>query len=84
MLMLDQIDAIERHLFQYEVQKAAELLADTVGHLEATADGLAAEKMPTFNSILELLNLGMQNNDYLFVADVLRFELKPFLRNSYS
>ena len=84
MEMLDQIDAVERHLFQYEIAKAGKLLTDTVTHLAAVSAGLPAEKTKTFNAILEYLNLGMQNGDYLFVADVLHYELKPFLRQSLS
>ena len=84
MQMLDQIDAVERHLFRYEIAKAGALLADTVSHLASVASGLPADKTRTFNAILEYLNLGMQNNDYLFVADVLHYELKPFLRQSLS
>ncbi len=84
MEMLDKIDAVERHLFQYEIAKAGKLLTDTVTHLAALSAGLAAEKTKTFNAILEYLNLGMQNGDYLFVADVLHYELKPFLRQSLS
>ena len=84
MEMLDQIDAVERHLFQYEIAKAGKLLSDTVTHLAAVSAGLLAEKTKTFNAILEYLNLGMQNGDYLFVADVLHYELKPFLRQSLS
>ena len=84
MEMLDQIDAVERHLFQYEIAKAGKLLTDTVPHLAAVSAGLSAEKTKTFNAILEYLNLGMQNGDYLFVADVLHYELKPFLRQSLS
>lgn len=84
MEMLDQIDAVERHMFQYEIAKAGKLLTDTVTHLAALSAGLPAEKTKTFNAILEYLNLGMQNGDYLFVADVLHYELKPFLRQSLS
>ena len=84
MEMLDQIDAVERHLFQYEIAKAGKLLSDTVKHLAAVSAGLPVEKTKTFNAILEYLNLGMQNGDYLFVADVLHYELKPFLRQSLS
>ena len=84
MEMLDQIDAVERHLFQYEIAKAGKLLTDTVTHLAALSAGLPAEKTKTFNAVLEYLNLGMQNGDYLFVADVLHYELKPFLRQSLS
>ena len=84
MEMLDQIDAMERHLFRYEIGKAGKLLTDTVTHLAAVSVGLPVEKTKTFNAILEYLNLGMQNGDYLFVADVLHYELKPFLRQSLS
>ena len=53
MEMLDQIDAVERHLFQYEIAKAGKLLSDTVTHLAAVSAGLPAEKTKTFNAILE-------------------------------
>ena len=84
MEMFDQIDAIERHLFSYEIAKAGKALSDTVTHLAAIAPGLPVDKAKTFNAILEYLNLGMQNGDYLFAADVLHYELKPFLRQSLS
>ncbi len=61
MEMFDQIDAIERHLFQYEIAKAGVLLTDTVTHLAAVASGMPLDKTKTFNAILEYLNLGMHN-----------------------
>ncbi len=47
MEMFDQIDAIERHLFQYEIAKAGVLLTDTVTHLAAVASGMPLDKTKT-------------------------------------
>ena len=66
MEMLDQIDAVERHLFQYEIAKAGKLLSDTVTHLAAVSSGLPVEKTKTFNAILEYLNLGMQRRMFQY------------------
>ena len=39
------------------------------------------EKNNVFNTILENINISIQNKDYLLVSDILKFQLKDFIEN---
>ena len=84
MELYDNIDAIEKHLFRYEIKEAATLLAETTGHLAGLLQGWPANGIKELQSVLGVIMTGMENSDYLLVADVLHFELKPMLRRSMA
>ena len=39
------------------------------------------EKINGFNTILENINISIQNKDYQLVSDILKFQLKDFIEN---
>ena len=39
------------------------------------------DKINVFNTILENINISIQNKDYLLVSDILKFQLKDFIEN---
>ena len=84
MELYDNIDAIERHLFRYQIKEAGAKLAETTGHLAELLAGWPPDGIRDLQEVLGVIMNGMQNGDYLLVADVLHFELKPLLRRSMA
>ena len=84
MELYDNLDAIEQHLFRYQIKEAGALLAETTGHLVELLAGWPPAGIKDLQEVLGVIMNGMQNADYLLVADVLHFELKPLLRRSMA
>lgn len=84
MELYDNLDAIEQHLFRYQIKEAGALLAETTGHLAGLLEGWPPAGIKDLQEVLGVIMNGMQNADYLLVADVLHFELKPLLRRSMA
>lgn len=84
MELYDNIEAVERCLFRYEIKEAGTLLADMIGHVAGLVDGWPADRMVELQTALRLVTVAMENADYQLVADVLHFELKPLLRRTLA
>ncbi|MBV5337856.1 MAG: hypothetical protein J0653_08040 [Deltaproteobacteria bacterium] len=84
MELYDNIDAIEKHLLRYQIKEAGAMLANTTGHLAGLLAGWPAEGIQDLQNVLSAIMTGMENSDYLLVADLLHFELKPLLRRSLA
>ena len=80
----DTMENIQEKIFSYNVQEAGNLLADLVEQLSALLPGLEKAKLDVLDEILTYVNTGMQNKDYLLVADFLRYELEPFIRSNLN
>ena len=84
MELFDNIEAIEQHLFRYHIKEAGNLLAETTGHIAGLLQGWPPAGIQELQNVLGVIMNGMENADYLLVADVLHFELKPLLRRSLA
>ena len=84
MELYDNIDAVERKLFAFEIKDAGNLLTNMIEHLTSLVEGWPVDRIRSLQEVLELAAAAMENGDYLLVADVLHFELKPFLRRSLA
>ena len=84
MELYDNLDNIEQRLFRYEIKEAATKLAETTGHIAGLLQGWPAAGIQELQNVLGVIMNGMENADYLLVADVLHFELKPLLRRSLT
>ena len=84
MELYDNIEAIERRLFCYEIKEAGNLLTGMIKHLVGLIEGWPADRMAELQTVLRLVTVAMENADYQLVADVLHFELKPLLRRTLA
>ena len=84
MELYENIDAIEQHLFRYHIKDASALIAETTGHITGLLQGWPPSGIKELQNVLGIMMSGMENADYLLVADVLHFELKPLLRRSLA
>ena len=73
------IDSMQQHLFQEKLHEFSNCYAQLPSLCESVFPKLATAYHPQFNQILLALLQAYGNKDYLLVADLLEFELKPCL-----
>ncbi len=73
------IDAIQQHLFNDHLCEFSNYFAELPNLCEKIFPELASAYHSQFNQILLALLQAYENKDYLLVADLLEFELKPCL-----
>lgn len=74
-----QIDKLQGDLFAYRIDQVASLMINLVESLTAWVMGLTADEQAALNQVLSALLTSYEKKDYLLVADLLEFELKPLL-----
>ena len=84
MELYDNLDAIEQHLFRYQIKEAGTLLTAATDHFAGLIKGWPASGIKELENVLGIIMNGMENADYLLVADVLHFELKPLIRRTLA
>lgn len=75
-----QIDKIIEDIFAYKVNIIMPNIVDFLEKLNATFQNLEKENQIVFKEIIQYLHMGLSNKDYLMVADILNYELKPFFK----
>lgn len=77
------MDTLQRDIFAYKTDNIpAQLSAMMTAILEAPAfDINDMQKIRDFNLLLQLSLQALQNQDYLLLADLIEFRIKPFLYN---
>lgn len=80
----ETMEAIEEHLFRYEVRQATAQLPDLIDALASLAAGMSEAQLSRLNAILTSINEALANQDYVLMADILRFELRPLLQRTLS
>ncbi len=78
--MIDIIDRLQEDIFKYEMQGVNTEISSLIGGITRLMAGITHSQTATLNEILKYITTGMQNQDYLLVADILEYELKPFIK----
>jgi hypothetical protein len=84
MIIIETIDAIQEKIFQYDVKETGSMLAGLIEQLSSLLPGLEEQRITDLNDILSTMMAALQNADYLLVADLLKYELEPYVRRSLS
>jgi len=75
--MWEALHEVQQALFQYDIPRAARNLVaiiDTLTEYESRLEPVSREEL---REVLMTLNLALQNQDYLLVADLLEYRIKP-------
>ncbi len=75
------INHLQTLVFNREMAALNPALTDFINELSTLLPAFKEEQVQTFNEILSLLNIAISNQDYLLMADLLEYEMKPFLIN---
>jgi hypothetical protein len=81
MSILSRIDAIETDIFKYEVSRTADELVSIFSDVLDTGAVSASDTVALvkFNSFMGECLGAMQSKDYLLLADLLEYRLKPMM-----
>lgn len=78
------IDSVEEAVFDFEVSKIGQNFGQLVEQLMPLMAGLDETRLLEVNQVLAAMLSAMENKDYLYLADLLHFELRPFLNRVLS
>lgn len=78
------INYLQTFIFSRDVVALNTALPGFIDELGTLLLALKEEQVQTLNEILSLLNIAFSNQDYLLMADLLEYEMKPFLMNMLS
>jgi len=79
--ILTDIDNIQEYIFSLNKEAMTKGIHSLIDQITIILLQLNQENMNTLVAILKKINLGFENDDYLLIADILEFELKPFLKD---
>lgn len=76
MNVLDEIGRIRKDVFSGRGEECIPLVLKVA---ETAEKMILPEDRSNFNEVLNLINISLMNKDYLLLADVLKFEIKPLI-----
>ncbi|MCT4605051.1 MAG: hypothetical protein N4A64_02955 [Marinisporobacter sp.] len=81
-MIIKQIDDMQGCIFKHDIKNMPNrMLALTNEMSQLLKQNIPAKYMNTLLEVLEYIHMAMENKDYLLVADLLEFELKPLFKN---
>ena len=77
--IVEKIDHTIELIFDCKFQEVITNTIDIIEYIENNNVFLNKENDETWKQIIEYISVGLQNKDYLFIADLLKHELKHLL-----
>jgi hypothetical protein len=78
-VLLTMIEDIQNNIFSYTLDPLSQQMLGLVETLTSGVIGLAVQNQIQLNAVLNALLDSYGKKDYLLIADLLEFELKPLL-----
>lgn len=75
-----EIDKIIELIYECNFNKVIKNTLEIVENVEKKLKFCLEENEKIWKQIMQYLLLGLENKDYLVVADILKYELKPILK----
>ena len=77
--LLTSIEEIQNAIFAYEIERFTNQFVELTDLLIAGMQGLSAQDQTVLNPVLNAILTSYEQKDYLLLADLLEYELKPLL-----
>ena len=77
--ILKQVEKIEEKIFNYNFNAVQTNINKVIESIYPYIDDINENRRNTINQVLNYINIALENSDYLFLADVLRYELVPWI-----
>ena len=79
----NMIDKIRNNIFDYNIKEVFNNIDFLIHEISnyVNLEIIPEDKINVFNTILQNINLSIQNKDYLLLSDILKFQLKDFVEN---
>lgn len=79
--LASQIEDLRNSLFLSEMKDFNEILVKCLDIIDAKSKKMDNKQKQVFNEAMKNLSFAMQDNDYLLVTDILKFEILPCLED---
>ena len=73
------VEKVQEAVFSYEFVAVGQEFSDGIGLLAELANNLTEKNLDIFNEIIAMALEAQQGQDYLLLADILEYKLKPFV-----
>ena len=80
--LLECFDRTQDDIFAGRFKQADEGVVEAIELLAVAAESIPPARLPDFNKIMLNIIDAREKNDYLLLADLLEYKLKPFLTNA--
>lgn len=81
--ILQLIEEVQQDIFRFHIPVAMQKVAEIIDHLMLLANRLENSTLLQLMGIITHMNQALGNKDYLLLADLLQYELKPFIEPLY-
>lgn len=75
------VKEIREKIFDYEIDDLPKYIIEVFEKLQHIEKNFNDEEKKVFHDIIEYIQLGLENKDFLVVADILFYELIVFIEN---
>ncbi|MCT4605039.1 MAG: hypothetical protein N4A64_02895 [Marinisporobacter sp.] len=79
MNLIKNIEKIQEYIFMYDLEKIQKEIIQFTNDFSFFLRNISSKDINVFMEIFEYINIAIKNKDYLLIADLLEFELKPLL-----
>lgn len=79
MSMFQEVKNIQEYIFEYDINKVKVSLQRLIEKLMFLFKEADKKEVEFLNEVLSYMNIALENNDYLLLADLLEYEFVPFI-----
>lgn len=80
--LIKYIEDTQQSIFKYNISKVSKNIENICNELDRLLLSFEDKDKKQLNNVLYYINISLSNEDYLLCADLLEYELKPFLNNN--
>ena len=77
--MFQEVKNIQEYIFEYDINKVKVSLQRLIEKLMFLFKEADKKEVEFLNEVLSYMNIALENNDYLLLADLLEYEFVPFI-----
>lgn len=82
--LFQELDEVQELIFSYDINEAFSKLASAIDSLQAVSHGEDSGQSAKLNVIFQKINEAIVKKDFLLVADLIEYQLKPAFKESYA
>ena len=79
-----ELDEVQKYIFSYDINEAFSKLASVVDSLHTVSLREDNQQTEKINAIFQKINEAIEKKDFLLVADLIEYQLKPTLKTSLA
>jgi len=81
MSILQGLENIQEYIFEYDINKVKSSIQGLIEKLMSLFKEADKDEVKILNEVFSYMNIALANKDYLLLADLIEYELAPFIKN---